>query len=206
MKTIEVEHEKNRLIFSEKYVSEEKELAQKAAAMKAVKAGDVYEGVVSGVMNFGLFITAEVPVNDKGEIGLVEGLVHISEISWEKVTHPSNYYQLGDRLKVKVIDADPEHEKLNLSIKQLTQDPWLTIEKRYPVGSVVSGVVSRIEQFGIFVNVESGVDGLIHNSKLESDQQLKKGDKISVNIESIDQENKRMSLTLVTNQLPVDYK
>ena len=110
-------------------------------------------------MNFGLFITAEVPVNDKGEIGLVEGLVHISEISWEKVTHPSNYYQLGDRLKVKVIDADPEHEKLNLSIKQLTQDPWLTIEKRYPVGSVVSGVVSRIEQFGIFVNVESGVDG-----------------------------------------------
>lgn len=206
VKTIEVEHEKNRLIFSEKYVSEEKELAQKAAAMKAVKAGDVYEGVVSGVMNFGLFITAEVSVNDKGEIGLVEGLVHISEISWEKVTHPSNYYQLGDRLKVKVIDADPEHEKLNLSIKQLTQDPWLTIEKRYPVGSVVSGVVSRIEQFGIFVNVESGVDGLIHNSKLESDQQLKKGDKISVNIESIDQENKRMSLTLVTNQLPVDYK
>lgn len=206
VKTIEVEHEKNRLIFSEKYVSEEKELAQKAAAMQAVKAGDVYDGVVSGVMNFGLFITAEVPVNDKGEIGLVEGLVHISEISWEKVTHPSNYYKLGDRLKVKVIDADPEHEKLNLSIKQLTQDPWLTIEKRYPVGSVISGVVSRIEQFGIFVNVESGVDGLIHNSKLENDQQLKKGDKISVNIESIDKENKRMSLTLITNELPVDYK
>lgn len=206
VKTIEVEHEKNRLIFSEKYVSEEKELAQKAAAMQAVKAGDVYDGVVSGVMNFGLFITAEVPVNDKGEIGLVEGLVHISEISWEKVTHPSNYYKLGDRLQVKVIDADPEHEKLNLSIKQLTQDPWLTIEKRYPVGSVISGVVSRIEQFGIFVNVESGVDGLIHNSKLENDQQLKKGDKISVNIESIDKENKRMSLTLITNELPVDYK
>ena len=82
----------------------------------------------------------------------------------------------------------------------------MLFRSRYPVGSVVSGVVSRIEQFGIFVNVESGVDGLIHNSKLESDQQLKKGDKISVNIESIDQENKRMSLTLVTNQLPVDYK
>jgi ribosomal protein S1 len=206
VKTIEVEHEKNRLIFSEKYVSEEKELAQKNAAMKTVKAGDVYEGIVSGVMNFGLFITAEVPVNDKGDIGLVEGLVHISEISWEKVAYPGNYYTLGDRLKVKVLDSDPDNEKLNLSIKQLTSDPWLTIEERYPVGSVITGTVSRIEQFGIFVNVESGVDGLIHNSKLDSDQKLHKGEKISVNIENIDKENKRMSLTLITNELPVDYK
>lgn len=206
VKTIEVDHEKNRLIFSEKFVSEEKELAQKNAAMKAVGAGEIYEGVVSGLMPFGLFVTVEVPVNDKNEIGLVEGLVHISEISWEKVSHPSNYYQLGDRLKVKVLDVDPANEKLNLSIKQLSPDPWLTIEDRYPVGSVVSGTISRIEQFGVFVNVESGVDGLIHNSKLDGERQLRKGEKISVNVESIDKDNKRMSLTLVSNELPIDYK
>ena len=206
VRTIEVDHEKNRLIFSEKYVSEAKELAQRNAAMHAVKPGEVYDGVVSGVMPFGVFITAEVPINDKGEVGLVEGLVHISEISWEKVAHPSNYYKLGDKLQVKVLDVDPDNEKLNLSIKQLTPDPWLSIEERYPVGSVVSGTVSRIEQFGIFVNIESGVDGLIHNSKLDSDQKLRKGETISVNIENIDQENKRMSLTLITNELPVNYK
>jgi ribosomal protein S1 len=206
VKTIEVEQEKNRLIFSEKFVSEEKELALKTAAMNAVKPSEIYEGVVSGVMNFGLFITAEVPVNDKGEIGLVEGLVHISEISWEKVTYPGSYFKLGDRLKVKVLDVDPENEKLNLSIKQLSADPWLTIEERYPVGSVITGTVSRIEQFGVFVNVETGVDGLIHNSKLDSEQKLHKGQQISVNIESIDKDNKRMSLTLITNELPVDYK
>ncbi len=206
VKTIEVDHEKNRLIFSEKYVSEEKELAQKNAAMQAVEAGAIYDGVVSGLMPFGLFVTAEVPVNDKGEIGLVEGLVHISEISWEKVTHPGNYHKLGDRIKVKVLDVDPANEKLNLSIKQLSEDPWLTIDDRYPVGSVVSGTVSRVEPFGVFVNVESGVDGLIHNSKLEGEQKLNKDDHITVNVENIDKENKRMSLTLVTNELPVDYK
>ncbi len=206
VKTIEVEHEKNRLIFSEKYVSEEKELAQKNAAMEKVKTGDIYDGVVSGVMPFGLFITAEVPINDKNEIGLVEGLVHISEISWEKVTHPSNYFRLGDKVQVKVLDSDPENEKLNLSIKQLTADPWLTIDERYPIGAVVTGLVSRVEQFGVFVNVESGVDGLIHNSKLDSDKKLQKGEKISVNVESIDKENKRMSLTLITNELPINYK
>ena len=206
VKTIEVEHDKNRLIFSEKFVSEEKELAQRNAAMNAVKPGDIYNGVVSGVMPFGVFITAEVPINDKGESGLVEGLVHISEISWEKVTHPGNYYKLGDKLKVKVLDVDPENEKLNLSIKQLTDDPWLTLEDRYPVGSVVTGTVSRIEQVGVFVNVESGVDGLIHNSKLDSDQKLRRGETISVNVENIDKDNKRMSLTLVSNELPVNYK
>ena len=96
----------------------------------------------------------------------------------------------------KTIDAVAREE---LSISQAAKKTIFNLHD-------IDKKVSRIEQFGIFVNVESGVDGLIHNSKLESDQQLKKGDKISVNIESIDQENKRMSLTLVTNQLPVDYK
>ena len=206
VKTIEVDHEKNRLIFSEKYVSEAKELAAKAAAMNAVKVGDVYDGVVSGVMPFGIFITAEVPINDKGEAGLVEGLVHISELSWEKVIHPASAYHLGDKLRVKVLDVDPENEKLNLSVKQLTDDPWLTIAERYPVGTVVTGTVSRVEQFGVFVSVEPGVDGLIHSSKLDSDRKLHRGEQISVNIESIDQEARRMSLTAVSNELPVDYK
>ena len=207
VKVIEVDKDKNRLIFSEKFVSEAKELAQKEEALNAVKVDGIYEGVVSGLMPFGLFVTVEVPVNDKGDVGLVEGLVHISEISWEKVNHPANYHKLGDRIKIKVMGIDENSGKLNLSIKQLSEDPWNSVEEKYSVGSVISGTVSRIEQFGVFVNIEPGVDGLIHSSKMTGDEKsLTKGEKISVSVESVDRENKRMSLSLITNELPVDYR
>lgn len=207
VKVIEVDKDKNRLIFSEKFVSEAKELAQREEALGSVKVDETYEGVVSGLMPFGLFVTVEVPINDKGDVGLVEGLVHISEISWEKVTHPANYHKLGDRIKVKVMGIDENSGKLNLSIKQLSEDPWSKVEEKYPIGSVISGIVSRVEQFGVFVNIEPGVDGLIHNSKMTGEEKsLTKGEKISVSVENIDKENKRMSLSLVSNELPVDYK
>lgn len=206
VKAIEVDREKNRLIFSERHVSEAEEIAQKSAALEEVGVNEIYEGVVSGVMHFGLFVTVEVPVEDGKSIGHVEGLVHISEISWEKVTHPKEYHAVGDRIKVRVLGVDEKTGKLNLSIKQLTDDPWQAIDQRYEVGMTLSGVVSRVEPFGVFVNVEPGVDGLIHSSKLEPQAELKKGDKITVNVESVDAEQRRMSLSLVLTELPVGYK
>lgn len=204
VKTIEVDREKNRLIFSERHVSEEGEIAQKSEALHAVKSGEIYEGTISGVMHFGLFVTVEVPM-DK-EKGSVEGLVHISEISWEKVTHPKEYHKVGDRVKVRVLGIDERTGKLNLSIKQLTDDPWLTIQERYQPGTTVTGTVSRVESFGVFVNVEPGVDGLIHNSKIEPNQTFNKGDSITVNVESVSSEARRMSLSPVMTQLPVEYR
>lgn len=206
VRVIEVDPEKNRLIFSERHVSEAKELALKEKALDKVKPGSVYEGVISGVMHFGLFVTVEVPVDSKGTLGHVEGLVHISEISWEKVTHPKDYHKVGERIKVKVLDIDAETGKLNLSIKQLKDDPWLTIDERYKAGDTVTGVVSRVENFGVFVNVEPGVDGLIHASKLNPSQTFKKGDKISVVIESISAKDRRMSLSPVLTERPVEYR
>lgn len=206
VRVIEVDPEKNRLIFSERHVSEAKELALKDKALEKVKPSDIYEGVVSGVMHFGLFVTVEVPVDKDGTIGHVEGLVHISEISWEKVNHPKDYHKVGDRIKVKVLDIDANTGKLNLSIKQLKEDPWLTINERYQVGDTISGVVSRIENFGVFVNVEPGVDGLIHASKLNPSQEFKKGDKVSVVIESISAQDRRMSLAPVLTERPVEYR
>lgn len=211
VKAIEVDREKNRLIFSERHVSEADEIAQKSQALDAVKVNEVYEGVVSGVMPFGLFVTVEVPLSEAettdGETkGQVEGLVHISEISWEKVTHPRDYHKVGDRIKVRVLGLDDRTGKLNLSIKQLSDDPWVEIDKRYEVGMSISGVVSRVEAFGAFINVEPGVDGLIHSSKLDSDSQLKKGDNVTVNVESVDPEQRRMSLSLVLTELPMGYK
>ena len=206
VKVIEVDKEKNRLIFSEKFVSEAKELAQREEALKAVEPNGVYEGVVSGLMPFGLFVTVEIPVDGKGDVGLVEGLVHISEISWEKVDHPANYHQLGERIKVKVMDIDENNNKLNLSIKKLSPDPWEQAVEKYPVGTVISGTVSRVEPFGVFINIEPGIDGLVHSSKLTGNENLQKGERVSVNVENVDKENKRMSLTLISNELPVDYK
>ncbi len=205
VRAIEVDREKNRLIFSERHVSEENELAQKEAASAMVKSGEVYDGVVSGVMHFGLFVTVEVPLADKS-LGHVEGLVHISEISWEKVAHPKEYHKVGDKLKVMVLGFDERTDKLNLSIKQLSGDPWVGIDAKYPPNTTVTGKVTRVESFGVFVNVEPGVDGLLHNSKLDSQQSFKRGDNVSVNVESVSPEQRRMSLSLVMTQLPVEYR
>ncbi|MFZ5376233.1 MAG: S1 RNA-binding domain-containing protein [Patescibacteria group bacterium] len=208
VRAIEVNSENNRLIFSERHVSEAKELAQREEALDKVKVNEIYEGVVSGVMHFGLFVTVEIPVDeaDNKNIGYVEGLVHISEISWEKVNHPKDYHKVGDRLKVKVLGIDEKTGKLNLSIKQLQDDPWLTIAEKYPVGTTFTGKVSRIEQFGVFVNVEPGVDGLIHSSKLTSGQELSVGEEITVNVENVSPEQRRMSLSLVLTEVPMGYK
>ena len=208
VKVIEVDREKNRLIFSERHVTEAGEIAQRDKAMDSVKSGEIYDGIVSGVMPFGLFVTVQVPVeaSKTGEEVEVEGLVHISEISWEKVAHPKEYHAVNDKLKVKVLGTDERTGKLNLSIKQLSDDPWQTIESRYEAGMTVSGKVSRIESFGVFVNVEPGVDGLIHSSKLDSSVELKRGESITVHVESVDSKQRRMSLSLVLTEVPMGYK
>lgn len=212
VKAIEVDREKNRLIFSERHVSEAKELAQKDEALKQVKPGEIYDGVVSGVMHFGLFVTVEVPVDEKKKktdednIGYVEGLIHISEISWEKVNHPKDYHNVGDRLKVRVLGIDERTNKLNLSIKQLVDDPWITIGEKYPQGTTFTGKVTRIESFGAFVNVEPGVDGLIHSSKLDPTKELKVGEEVTVNVENVVPDQRRMSLSVVLTEAPMGYK
>ncbi len=206
VKAIEVDREKNRLIFSERHVSEADELALRDSALSAVESGAIYEGVVSGVMHFGLFVTVEIPVDGKDSVGHIEGLVHISEISWEKVDHPKNYHQVGNRIKVKVLGVDEKTNKLNLSVKQLSDDPWKAIDKDYPVGTTLTGTVSRVEPFGVFVNVEDGVDGLIHASKLNPDEVYEKGAEVTITVESVDPERRRMSLSPILTEVPVGYK
>ena len=206
VKAIEVDREKNRLIFSERHVSEADELALRDSALSAVESGAIYEVVFSGVMHFGLFVTVEIPVDGKDSVGHIEGLVHISEISWEKVDHPKNYHQVGNRIKVKVLGVDEKTNKLNLSVKQLSDDPWKAIDKDYPVGTTLTGTVSRVEPFGVFVNVEDGVDGLIHASKLNPDEVYEKGAEVTITVESVDPERRRMSLSPILTEVPVGYK
>ncbi len=222
VKAIEVDRERNRLIFSERHVSEAQQIAQKAKALELVKEDGVYKGVISGVKSFGLFMTVEIPLTEEEEakegevrsakdlpsddIGYIEGLIHISEISWEKVDHPRNYHQVGDRVKVKVLGVDEASGKLNLSIKRLSQDPWQKVDEEYPVGTTFTGEVSRIEPFGVFVDVMPGVDGLIHVSKLDPKVKLKEGDEVTVNVDSVEPDKRRMSLSMVLTEVPMGYK
>jgi ribosomal protein S1 len=207
VKVIEVDKEKNRLIFSERLVSEADEIAKKAEALRFVTAGDNFEGVVSGIMPFGVFVGVEVPLKEKTDgMGKVEGLVHISEISWEKVNDPNDYFKLGDRVQVKVLGIDEGAGKLNLSVKQLSGDPWQTVETKYPVGAKAKGKVSRTAPFGVFVTLEPGVDGLIHISKIPSGNEPQVGSELEIFVESIDVDARRMSLGMVLTEVPVGYK
>jgi|GEM_PF-130094 len=229
VKAIEVDRERNRLIFSERHVSEEKQLGQRQQALSVVKEGHVYEGVISGIKGFGLFMTVEVPIDGsdlkgkvedgqlkeefrdkttlpKEDIGYVEGLIHISEISWEKVDHPRNYHRVGDRVIVSVLGIDEQSGKLNLSIKRLKKDPWQKVSEDYQPGTTFTGKVSRIEPFGVFVDVIPGVDGLVHISKLGSENKFKLGDQVTVNVDTIEPEKRRMSLSPVMTEVPVEYK
>src|SRR3989344_7428578 len=126
-KVIEVDKAQNRLIFSEKLVSDFEALAKKGVALELVNAGDKFEGTVSGIMPFGVFVTVNVPMKGTDEVAKVEGLIHISEISWEKVEDPNVMFKVGQEVHVQVIGIEKEAGKLNLSIKQLSGDPWSDI-------------------------------------------------------------------------------
>ncbi|MBI4034941.1 MAG: S1 RNA-binding domain-containing protein [Candidatus Chisholmbacteria bacterium] len=200
VKLIEVDQDKNRLIFSERQVSEADQIAQRNAALDLIQEGEVLEGVISGVMPFGVFVTVQVrspKAQKRTESIEIEGLVHISEISWEKVDDPSKLFVVGDKIKVKVIGVDLTGGRLNLSIKRLVDDPWQKVLVSYPIGGKHKGTVTRVEQFGVFVNLEPGIDGLIHISKIPAGEEPEVGEKIEVYVESIDPEQRRMSLSLV---------
>ncbi|PWU22437.1 hypothetical protein C5B42_06065 [Candidatus Cerribacteria bacterium 'Amazon FNV 2010 28 9'] len=206
VKVIEVDRTKNRLIFSERHVSEEALMKQKTAVLDAIKVGEIYTGTVSGILPYGAFVSVTVPLEGEKAEGKIEGLVHISEISWEKVDDPNRYLKTGEEVKVKVLSIDAAAGKLNLSIKQTNDDPWVNAKEKYTEGSVVKGTVSRIASFGVFVNIEPGIDGLIHISKIMEGEMPIVGDDISVTVESVDPAARRMSLSITPTEVPMGYK
>ncbi len=206
VRVIEVDKDQNRLIFSEKLVSDFEALAKKGVALELVSAGDKFEGTVSGIMPFGVFVTVNVPMKEKNETAKVEGLIHISEISWEKVEDPNVMFKVGQEVHVQVIGIDKGAGKLNLSIKQMSGDPWSKIETDYAIGTKHSGKVVRLAPYGIFVNFDKGVDGLIHISKKPADKEFKMGDAVEVFVENLDVKARRMSLGVVLTEVPVAYK
>lgn len=202
VKAVEVNKSQNKIVLSEKEVSEALDIANAKKAMKNIKVGDVFDGVVTTVANFGCFVKFEV---GKGkEKALLEGLVHVSEISYSRVVNPHDFIKTGDKVKVKVLTN--RDGKLSLSIKQALKDPWSEVEKKYKVESKITAKVVRISDFGAFVELEPGVEGLIHITKIPPTHKLAVGQEVRCTIEEVNLKDKRIALGLVLTSVPVGYK
>jgi len=197
-KVIEVDQTQNRLIFSQKAVAGAADLAKKLEEVKKkTKIGEKYHGKVSAVMPYGIFVNLE---------NGTDGLVHISEISWTKVENLTELFKVGDKVEVLVLGVSETDAKLNLSLKQLQPDPWLDLAKKYSADQEIKGKVTRVSNYGVFVQLEEGVEGLIHISKVPAESDYKVGDKVSCTIESIDSVAHRISLIPVLTAKPIGYK
>jgi small subunit ribosomal protein S1 len=191
LKIIEVDRDKNRLILSEQAAMRDRRKHLKSELLGKLEQGLVVEGKVTSLADFGAFV----------DIGGADGLVHLSEISWNRVNHPSDVLKLGQTVKVKVISVDRDRNRIGLSLKQLQPEPWSTITQRYLVGQVVQARVTRLTDFGAFARLEDDVEGLIHASEL-TDEEVKPetvvqpGDELTVRIIRIDPERKRIGLSL----------
>jgi small subunit ribosomal protein S1 len=204
VKVIEVDRAQNRLVLSEKAVTDAGEIEKRRKALSAVEIGKEYEGTVVGMVPFGAFIEIKVGKGTKTET--LEGLVHISEISWEKIDEVGKIFKEGDKVKVQVIGVDEENGKLALSVKRLSSDPWLAVAAKYKVDSKHKGKVAKVVPYGVLVRMEKGIEGLIHASKMPVDRSFKEGEEVEVFVESVDLDKRRLSLGVVLKAIPVGYK
>jgi len=186
VRILDVSRKDNKLIFSEKEAVKD----DMQARFAELKVGDVVEGVVTGVIDFGAF------VNVDG----IEGLIHISEISWERVDNPRNYVKVGDTVKAKIIAIDKD--RLSLSLKQMSEDPWLSEVKAFKKGDIVEGKITRITPFGAFVQLSSSVEALVHVSEMGDDEAIdpekifQLNEKKQFKVIDIDTENRKIALSL----------
>lgn len=186
VRLLDVNRKDNKLIFSEKEAVRD----DMAGRLAELKVGDVVEGTVTGVIDFGAF------VNVDG----IEGLVHISEISWERVEDPRKYVKIGDKIKAKIIAIDKD--RLSLSIKQMSEDPWLSEVKSFKKGDIVEGKITRITPFGAFVQLSPAVEALVHVSEMSDDEAVdpeklfKLNEKKQFKVLEIDTENRKIALSL----------
>ena len=204
LKVLELDKEKRKVVLSQRVILEEEYVKQKAALLNELAEGQIRKGVVKRLTNFGAFV----------DLGGLDGLLHVSELGWGRVNHPSDVVQEGDEIEVYVLNVDPEKEKVSLSLKKLLSDPWQEAVKKYKIDSIVTGKVVRIVSFGAFVELEPGLDGLVHISKI-SKQRIEKvsdvlevGQEIKVKIIEIDLDKKRISLSIkdvATDQEETEY-
>ncbi len=191
-KIVEMDQEKNRLILSHRAVVEAQKEEKKGEVINNIHEGDVIEGTVQRLASFGAFI----------DLGGVDGLVHISQVSHKHIDDVSTVLSEGQKVKVKVLSVDPEQERISLSIKETEEGPWSQIEEKAPEGAVLTGIVKRLVTFGAFVEVFPGVEGLVHISQISHNhistphEVLKEGQEVKVKVLAVNKDEKRLSLSI----------
>ena len=213
LRIIKLNKSRRNIVVSRRSVLEEEREQQKTKLLTEIETGEVREGVVKNITDFGVFI----------DLGGVDGLLHITDLSWGRVSHPSEVVALGDKINVKILDFDKSTGRISLGLKQLTPYPWDNIEQRYPVGKRVRGKVVSITDYGAFVELDKGIEGLIHISEMSWTKHIKHpskllgvGDMVEAVVLSVDKANERISLGIkqmepdpwdaIERKYPVDSK
>jgi small subunit ribosomal protein S1 len=192
LKVKELDRVKNKLILSHKDVLEEEAQALKAERIHALQADQIIEGVVQRLTPFGVFV----------DLGGIDGLVHISELSWQHVDQPADLVKEGDKVRVKILKIEPENGKISLSIKAATPGPWESVSNQFKIGVTVQGTVRRLTDFGAFIEIAPGIEGLVHVSQIAHrrirtpHEVLKVGQTVSVKILDVNAKDKRVSLSI----------
>ncbi len=192
LKIIEIDRGRNRLILSERQATQEKRDAQKERLLTELEAGQVRDGVVTTICDFGAFV----------DIGGLDGLVHLSEMSWSRVNHPGELVKPGDRIKVYVLNVDENRKKVALSIKRTQAEPWSQIAATYTPGQILEATITQVANFGAFARIADGIEGLIHVSELSEERVqhpssvVKEGDVVNVRLLTLDPQRRRMGLSI----------
>ncbi len=192
LKVIELDRERNRLILSERAAMREIRKEQKERLLAEIKEGDTLTGTVTSVADFGVFV----------DLGGVDGMIHLSEMSWTKIGRPSDVVKVGDQVQVQVLSIDRERERIALSLKRLQPEPWTTVEERYKIGQLVTGTITKLASFGAFARLEDNIEGLIHISELADrriqhpKEVVKEGDTLQLRVIRVDATRRRLGLSL----------
>ena len=191
-KVIELNRSRNNVVLSRRAVLEEERKEQRQAILERLQPGLIIEGQISNIVDFGAFV----------DLDGIDGLIHISELSWSHVNHPSEILSIGDTVQVKVLDIDRDRQRISLGLKQTQEDPWQRVVDTYNVGDELEGTVTKVVAFGAFVEILEGVEGLVHISELaqqhvENPREIvQPGDDVKVKILEIDSERRRLSLSI----------
>ena len=190
---LKYDRRRSNIVLSRRTILEQERETEKTNTLENLQEGKIVEGIVKNITDYGIFI----------DLGGIDGLLHVTDISWGRITRPADHFTKGSKIKVIVLSFDREKERVSLGLKQLADNPWLSIAEKYPVGSIIEGKIVSIADYGAFVEIESGVEGLIHVSEMFWTREIKHpskllsvGNMIKVMVIDINQENKRISLGL----------
>lgn len=193
LKLVKIDRKRNNVVVSRRAVIEQENSAEREALLANMDEGSILKGIVKNLTDYGAFI----------DLGGVDGLLHITDMAWRRVNHPSEIVQVGDEIEVRVLKFDKERNRVSLGLKQMEADPWSDMVARYPIGSETGGKVANITDYGAFVEIEEGIEGLVHTSELDwtnrnihPSKVVHLGQEVRVKILDVDQERRRISLSI----------